>query len=156
MQQRSVKIYIYIKFILVKTLETNKKKGKGLWTPRANFSSIWESSTYELMGSHFLSILLYSMFCFCCLASIFFLQIIAYINFERTVKRRILTQIFYSWSALKKIRPMFWSFSAIWISMKNRKLRKWEKWGWFQSFLERTKFCVKWNNYSYAAHYGDF
>ena len=30
----------------------------------------------------------------------------AYTNFERTVKRRIFTEIFYSWSALKWIRPM--------------------------------------------------
>ena len=45
-----------------------------------------------------------------CKNTVFFLQIVAY---ERTVNRRILTGIFHSWSALKKIRPMFWSSSAI-------------------------------------------
>ena len=39
--------------------------------------------------------------------TIFFPQTMAYLNFERTVKRKILTEIFYSWSALKWIRPMF-------------------------------------------------
>ena len=38
--------------------------------------------------------------------TMFFPQIMAYTNFERTVKRRIFTEIFYSWSALKWIRPM--------------------------------------------------
>ena len=37
-----------------------------------------------------------------------FLQIMAYTDFERSVNRRIFTGIFYSWSALKWIRPMFW------------------------------------------------
>ena len=31
----------------------------------------------------------------------------AYTNFERTVKKRIVTGTFYSWGALKWIRPMF-------------------------------------------------
>ena len=39
--------------------------------------------------------------------TIFFLQIMAYTNFERTVKRKNFTGIFYSWSPLKRIRPMF-------------------------------------------------
>ena len=35
--------------------------------------------------------------------TIFFPQIMAYINFERTVERIILTGIFHCWSALKRI-----------------------------------------------------
>ena len=31
----------------------------------------------------------------------------AYTNFETTIKRRIFTETFYSWSALKWIKPMF-------------------------------------------------
>ena len=41
-----------------------------------------------------------------CENAIFFPQIMAYANFERTVKRIILTGIFHFWSALRKIGPM--------------------------------------------------
>ena len=58
-------IKMYMKFILVKGVGTNKSKVKGHWTLWADLSSIWESSTYELMGSHALKIILCSMFCFC-------------------------------------------------------------------------------------------
>ena len=51
------------------------------------------------------------------------IQIMAYTNFERTVKRIILTRIFYSWNALKRIKPMNWSFSAC---IKNQNFKKWE------------------------------
>ena len=64
-QQRSVKIKIYLKFILVKSLGTlgiarvkfYKRKGKGHW--------IRESLIYELMGSHSSIIILCSLSCFC-------------------------------------------------------------------------------------------
>ena len=41
-----------------------------------------------------------------CENTIYFPQIMAYTNFKMTVKRIILTGIFYSWSALKRIKPM--------------------------------------------------
>ena len=41
-----------------------------------------------------------------CENNTYFPQIMAYTNFERTVKRIILSGIFYPWSALKKIKPM--------------------------------------------------
>ena len=64
-QQRSLKIKIYLKFILVKSPGTlgitrvkfYKRKGKGNW--------IRESWIYELMGSHSLIIILCSLSCFC-------------------------------------------------------------------------------------------
>ena len=45
-----------------------------------------------------------------CKNTVFFPQTVAY---ERIVNRKILTGMFHSWSALKKIRPMFWSSSAV-------------------------------------------
>ena len=70
----------------------------------------------------------------------FFPQIMAYTNFERTIKRRILTEIFYSWNALKRIKPMFWSFSAVWIFIKNRKLKKLENEDDLDLFLSEPNF----------------
>ena len=41
-----------------------------------------------------------------CENTIYFSQIIAYTNFERIVKRIILTGIFYSWNVLERMKPM--------------------------------------------------
>ena len=45
-----------------------------------------------------------------CENTIYFLQIMVHTNFERATKRIILTQIFYSWSALRSIKPTFQIF----------------------------------------------
>ena len=45
-----------------------------------------------------------------CENTIFFLQIMVHKNFERITKRIILTEIFYSWSALNSIKPIFQIF----------------------------------------------
>ena len=69
-----------------------------------------------------------------------FPQIMAYTTFERTVKRRILTEIFHFWSTLKRSRRMFWSFSAIWICIKNQNLGKWESEDDLDLFLNGPNF----------------
>ena len=61
----------------------------------------------------------------------------AYTNFERTVKRRLLSKIFYSWSALKRIRPMNLSFSAC---IKNQNLKKCENEDNLNLFLDGPNF----------------
>ena len=45
-----------------------------------------------------------------CENTLYFPQIMVYTNFERTFKIIILTGIFHSWSALKRIRPIFQIF----------------------------------------------
>ena len=61
----------------------------------------------------------------------------AYTNFESTVKRIFLTKIFYSWSALKRIRPMNLSFSAC---IKNQNLKKCENEDNLNLFLDGPNF----------------
>ena len=51
-----------------------------------------------------------------------------------------LTRIFFSCSALKKIRPMFWTFSAIWICSQIQNSKNMRKWGWYRSFLNGSNF----------------
>ena len=55
-----------------------------------------------------------------CENNTYFPQIMAYTNFDRTVKRIILSGIFSSWSALKRIKPMNRSFSGISTCIKNQ------------------------------------
>ena len=64
----------------------------------------------------------------------------AYTNFERKVKRIFLTKIFYSWSALKRIKPTNLFFSAC---NKNQNLKKCENEDNLNLFLDGPNFM--WN-----------
>ena len=72
-----------------------------------------------------------------CENTTYFPQIMAYTNFERTVKRINLTRLFYSWSVLQRIKPTNWFFSAY---IKNQNFKKWQNEDDLDRFLNGLKF----------------